>query len=157
MIISTEAQNVGFWNSALFKRAAWIFIFLSFVGLADSIYLTIEHYNGSAVNCFIVEGCDKVLSSEYAVMFGIPLGIIGAVYYLSIFSLSVFFLSGHSEKFFKAALIFSPVGSFASAYFVYLQIFVIKYICFYCMISAFSSTFLFLTATFLFFRSKKTG
>ncbi len=42
-------------------------------GLADSIYLTIKHFTGEKVPCSIVEGCEQVLTSSYAEIFGIPL------------------------------------------------------------------------------------
>ncbi|MEK7546916.1 MAG: vitamin K epoxide reductase family protein [Patescibacteria group bacterium] len=156
-MITDKVFKGNFLNSPLARQTAWFFGLFSFVGFADSLYLTIEHYNGASVNCVITSGCDKVLSSEYAVMFGVPLPLIGVIYYLSVFSLIMFFLFTHSEKFFKAALLLSPIGFLASAYFVYLQVFVIKYVCFYCMISAASATALFLAACFLFFKAKKSG
>src|SRR5678810_881595 len=63
----------------------WVYIIvacLSLVGLADAIYLTIEHITGRSVQCTIIAGCSEVLSSSYAVISGIPVAMIGAVAYL---------------------------------------------------------------------------
>ncbi|MCA1574752.1 MAG: hypothetical protein LC770_09490, partial [Acidobacteria bacterium] len=46
---------------------------VSLAGLADSIYLTVEHISGRSVKCTIVSGCSEVLSSPYATVRGIPL------------------------------------------------------------------------------------
>ena len=43
---------------------------LSLVGLADALYLTVEHVTGQSVRCTIVAGCSEVLSSTYAVVAG---------------------------------------------------------------------------------------
>ena len=48
-------------------------------GLADAIYLTIHHYTGTKVPCSIIEGCEQVLSSQYAEIYGVPLAIFGAI------------------------------------------------------------------------------
>ena len=47
--------------------------FVSLFGLADSIYLTVEHISGESVRCTIIAGCSEVLSSRYAVVGGVPL------------------------------------------------------------------------------------
>ena len=43
---------------------------LALVGLADALYLTIEHVTGQSVRCTIISGCSAVLSSPYAVVAG---------------------------------------------------------------------------------------
>jgi uncharacterized membrane protein len=59
---------------------------LSLLGLADALYLTIEHVTGQSVRCTILAGCSAVLSSPYAVVAGIPLAAIGAAAYFAVFS-----------------------------------------------------------------------
>ncbi|MBI4119351.1 MAG: hypothetical protein HY456_00705, partial [Parcubacteria group bacterium] len=66
------------------SRAA---IILSFIGLADSAYLTANHYSYAATTCLIVSGCDKVLASSYATIGTIPVAILGIVYYFLIIAL----------------------------------------------------------------------
>ena len=67
---------------------------LSLLGLADALYLTIEHLTGQTVRCTILSGCSEVLSSQYAVVAGMPLAAVGAAAYFAVFSLAVLALGG---------------------------------------------------------------
>ena len=68
---------------------------LALVGLADALYLTIEHVTGQSVRCTIISGCSEVLSSPYAVVAGIPLAMIGAAAYFTVFSLAILAAFGY--------------------------------------------------------------
>lgn len=117
---------------------------VSFIGFADAAYLTIQHYNQGILPCVIFKGCDQVLTSSYAKVLGIPISLIGAVYYLTILISALLFLDTKNPK---ALLVlgYLPVAGLAvSLGLVYLQLFVIKAVCFYCMFSAISSTILFI-------------
>ncbi len=61
---------------------------VSLIGLADSLYLTIEHVTGQSVRCTITSGCSEVLGSPYAVVAGVPLAFIGAIAYFTVFTLA---------------------------------------------------------------------
>src|SRR5580765_7824483 len=75
---------------------------VSLLGLADALYLTVEHVTGQSVRCTIVAGCSEVLSSQYAVVAGVPLAMIGAAAYFSVFSLATLAFFGYR---FAAALL----------------------------------------------------
>lgn len=119
-----------------------ILLLLALAGLADSIYLTWEHFNKvippCTVNTFlpILSDCGKVLTSPYSVMFGVPLAIAGIIHYgfLSGWLIASFITE---KKIFKYFIILqSIVGAIASLYFMYIQIGIIGSICIYCTISA---------------------
>ncbi|WP_055075903.1 vitamin K epoxide reductase family protein [Pseudanabaena sp. 'Roaring Creek'] len=59
---------------------------LSLFGFSLTTYLTVTHFLGQKVALCTVEGsgCDLVLSSEYAKIFGVPLTIFGALGYLTL-------------------------------------------------------------------------
>ena len=61
-------------------------VVLSLFGFSLTTYLTVTHFFGQKVALCAVEGsgCDLVLSSEYAKVFGIPLTIFGALGYLTL-------------------------------------------------------------------------
>lgn len=61
-------------------------IALTLFGFSLTTYLTVTHFFGQKVALCEVEGsgCDLVLSSEYAKIFGIPLTIFGALSYLTL-------------------------------------------------------------------------
>src|SRR6267142_258622 len=68
---------------------------VSLVGLADSIYLTVEHLTGQSVRCTITSGCSEVLSSPYATVRGYPLAGLGALAYFAFFSLATLAAFGY--------------------------------------------------------------
>ena len=129
------------------RGIALIFLFLTFCGFVDAAYLTVEHYLGVIPPCSVSQGCEKVLVSEYAVVGGVPVALIGSFYYLLLFLFAVASLSSeensNSDRFLRLAAKITPLGFMSSLWFVYLQFFVIHAICIYCLISATISTLLF--------------
>lgn len=125
------------------------FLLLSLIGLGDSFYLALKHFQpvNPLEKCGITGGsCDLVLRSSYSEIFGIPLAVIGVLYYLIM--LVAFLVYNQKAK--RIASATSLVGFVASLYFVYIQLVVIGAICEYCMLSAVVSTLLFvLTQKFL--------
>ena len=130
-------------------QPGWIYVVvavLSLLGLADAIYLTIEHITGQSVRCTVIAGCSEVLSSSYAVISGIPVAMIGAVAYFTVFSLAILYLFGY--KFTQLLLLVLVGGMFiATLWFLYLQAVVIKAFCQFCLLSAATTI---LMAIFLF-------
>jgi uncharacterized membrane protein len=129
------------------------FIIISFLGFLDATYLTAQHYMGAIPPCVITTGCETVLTSEHSVIFGVPTALWGAMYYLLIFILAVLAFDIKPEIIRFTAYL-TPLGFLASLYFVYLQLFVIKEICSYCMISAATSTILFILGMFVIMKYK---
>ncbi|HEY8185647.1 MAG TPA: vitamin K epoxide reductase family protein [Pyrinomonadaceae bacterium] len=108
---------------------------VSLIGLADSIYLTVEHLSGRSVRCTIVSGCSEVLSSPYASIRGIPLAAIGAVAYFTVFSLATLAAFGYRGV--GKLLIFVVSAMFLTTlWLLYLQAFVIGHFCQFCLLSA---------------------
>jgi uncharacterized membrane protein len=50
---------------------------LGFVGFLDAVYLTAKHYTGFEITCSLVHGCEQVLTSQFATVFGILSGYCG--------------------------------------------------------------------------------
>ena len=117
------------------KKLYAVAALLSLVGLADALYLTIEHVTGQSVRCTIISGCSEVLSSPYAVVAGVPLAVIGAAAYFTVFSLAILAAFGYRI----AGTLLTPlvIAMFVvSLWLVYLQAFVIREFCQYCLLSA---------------------
>jgi uncharacterized membrane protein len=114
---------------------------VSLAGIADSIYLTVEHLSGRSVKCTIVSGCSEVLSSPYASVRGVPLALIGATAYFSAFSLAT--LAAFDYKL-AATLLTLLVGLMflTTLWLTYLQAFVIGHFCQFCLLSAIVTTIL---------------
>ena len=123
------------------RKSAIILALLSLLGLADSLYLTIEHVTGQTVQCTIISGCSEVLSSPYAVIAGVPLALVGAVAYFTVFSLATLAAFGYRI----AATLLTPlvIAMFlVSLWLIYLQAFVIREFCQFCLLSAAITTLL---------------
>ncbi|MDP3991514.1 MAG: vitamin K epoxide reductase family protein [Candidatus Colwellbacteria bacterium] len=127
----------------------WGFIALSFIGFLDATYLTAKHYLGIPINCSFFTGCEEVTSSQYATILDIPVSLAGAGYYLLIFVLVIAYLDTKKERILYFISRLTPLGFIASLWFLYLQLFVIKAICLYCMISFTTSTLLFILGLIL--------
>ena len=117
---------------------AWSYLIaavLSLVGLADAIYLTVQHLTGQSLRCTIISGCSEVLSSQYAHFGSIPLATIGAVAYFLVFSMAILAAFGYG---FARPLLATVVALMflMTLWLLYLQAFVIHHFCQYCLLSA---------------------
>ncbi|HKQ52221.1 MAG TPA: vitamin K epoxide reductase family protein [Pyrinomonadaceae bacterium] len=108
---------------------------LAVVGLADAVYLTVEHLAGRSVPCTITGGCEQVLNSSYATVAGLPLSGLGALAYFTAFSLATLAAFGY-RKASDLLLILVVLMLAVSVYLFILQAFVIKAFCQFCLLSA---------------------
>ena len=104
-------------------------------GVADAVYLTVKHFTGEAVPCSVVEGCEQVLTSSYAEVFGIPLAAFGALAYFTAFSLAILAAFGDRRMWNLFGVQVVLMAMF-TVWLVYLQAFVIEAFCQFCLISA---------------------
>ena len=118
---------------------------VALVGLADAVYLTINHYTGEKVPCSVTGGCEAVLTSAWSEIGGIPLAAFGAAAYFVAFSLAVLAAFGNRAMWRVFGVVASLMAVF-SVYLLYVQKFEIKEFCQYCLLSAATSVTLFLIA-----------
>jgi len=116
---------------------------VALVGLADSVYLSVKHFTAEPVPCSLVEGCEKVLTSPYAEVAGVPIAAAGAAAYFVAFALAVLAAYG-DERMWKIFGGLATLMAGFSLWLIYLQAFVIGAFCQFCLISAASSLTLFL-------------
>ena len=105
---------------------------LSALGLAIAGYLTYVHYAEIESVCSIAHGCQKVQTSEWAELAGVPVALLGLIGYAGIFA-SVF-VPGEAGLMAGAGM--SLVGFGFSAYLTYREIWSIEAICVWCVASA---------------------
>jgi uncharacterized membrane protein len=122
--------------------AGWLSF--SLIGFLDATYLTIQHYRGVGLDCGPLLECDAVMTSQYAAIGGIPVALLGAIYYLTIFLLTVAYYDRKHRSILAIISRLTILGFLASLFLVYLQAFVIRAFCFYCLLSALISTGLFM-------------
>lgn len=133
----------------------FLILVLSFLGFLDAAYLTILHFKNAIPPCTI-SGCEIVLTSKYAVINGVPISLIGAVFYFLLIILSVFLLTKPKDSgklrilYVKQGIFFlTAVGFFISLILIYIQFVIIKSWCQYCIFSEILNTGLFGLAFYL--------
>src|SRR3989344_6927831 len=86
------------------------FLIVAAFGFADATYLTTKHFLGAPVACSILKGCEQVTTSPYSVIFGIPVALLGSLYYLTILILSVIYLDSRKLFVLKLLACLTPFG-----------------------------------------------
>jgi uncharacterized membrane protein len=124
----------------------WIARALALVGFLDATYLTATHYGAGSLACGPGGGCDIVTTSQYAIVAGVPVALLGLIYYVVVNLIVWTPSSGWSRSLGIAFVAITAVAVATSAVFVYLQAAVIDAWCRYCLVSAAVSLGLFLTA-----------
>ena len=145
------------------KWIVWSIITVAYIGFLDAMYLTVEHYSGVGLNCVIFTGCDAVANSIYSLLLGLPVALYGVLYYLGILFIGLLYFDIGHKRFpgifqllnVKFLPIYTLIGFIMSVRFVYLQAFVIKAFCTYCLFSAVTSTLLFILGVIIFKNRKQ--
>jgi uncharacterized membrane protein len=101
---------------------------LALLGLAISIYLTYVHYAGIEPVCSSISNCERVQTSDYADLAGIPVAVLGIVGYATIL------VSLRMRADVTALLSYLAVAF--SAYLTWAELFKIDAICQWCVVSA---------------------
>ncbi|CAN5474180.1 hypothetical protein BH10ACT11_BH10ACT11_06730 [soil metagenome] len=132
------------------RKAALV---LAGLGIAVAGYLTWVHYEGLETVCLGGGGgCERVQSSDYASIGGVPVALLGLIGYVSMLALLA---RGRSVALLASGLGMVMLGF--SIYLTYLELFVIDAICQWCVLSAVIATLLGLSTTLLALRAPDAG
>ena len=125
------------------KLAIWIAA-IALIGVGIATYLVYIHYAGIKPICAAGNGgCEKVQTSDFAKLAGIPVADLGLAGYLAI--LASLCVRGDLGRLAGAAIALSGFGF--SMYLTYREIFTIKAICQWCVGSAVLMTLLAILTT----------
>ena len=113
-------------------------IVVAVIGLGIATYLTVVHYAGDAPVCAIAHGCATVQKSDYAMLAGVPVALLGALGYIAILAA----LIRDDENARTAAVFLSLVGLGFSGWLTYVEIVKLDAICIWCVGSAICMTIL---------------
>ena len=112
---------------------------LALVGLFVALYLWLHALGfGGPIKCGTGE-CETVQTSQYAVLFGLPVAFYGVVGYLAILIVALVALRPAAllePKWNQVLVGLATVGLLFTAYLTYLELFVIHAICRWCVGSA---------------------
>lgn len=127
------------------RRLYFVAAVVALLGLADGIYLTVEHVTGRTAECVASSGCQEVLGSKYAAVGPLPLAAIGAFAYFTAFSAALLAAFGYPKcGGFFAFVVTLMFGT--TLCLLYIMAFVLHAFCDYCLFSAAVTTVLTLIA-----------
>ena len=135
------------------RRLRLVAIVLATIGLCVAAYLTYIHYEGIKPVCGLGGNCEKVQSSEWSRLAGIPVALLGLLAYAAI--LATLFVE--REQALVAGALFALAGFGFSAYLTYRELFSIDAICPWCVASAVIMTLLAVVTTARLLMAPATG
>jgi uncharacterized membrane protein len=137
--------------------APFYLIAATFIGIADTLYLSYNHFINAIPSCAI-GGCETVLTHPSATLYSlnVPLAYLGLIYYLYLLCLAAFLAFDPRSKGLRwAMLLYTGFGLVCSVAFELFQYFVIHALCMYCGISAATTAILFALSVWHFISTKK--
>ncbi len=121
-----------------------IIVILTLLGLIDSLYLTLVHFDlisyeapVSTVCMFHGGNCETALSSGYADLLGVPAGIWGMLYYLGVLGMAGVRLATGKWPVPRGVLGLMSAAALYSAFLIYVMVAIIHVPCPYCLAAHF--------------------
>lgn len=129
----------------------YLLLAFALLGFLDASYLTIQHFQHAIPPC-TVGGCESVLTSSFATLFGIPISLIGAIFYATVGILTGIFLTMRSKPQAISLLLFAlcTAGFLVGLLLIGIQAFILHSWCYYCLFSELIDFLLFDTAWWLY-------
>lgn len=125
-----------------------VLIFAAFAGFLLAFYIRHKKHANEKLVCPLDSDCESVIHSDYSVFFGLPVEVLGMIYYGIVAVAYGLFLM--FPQFVSPFAVFSVIalstGAFLfSLYLTSIQIFALKQFCSWCLVSAGLSTAIFFT------------
>ena len=121
------------------------FIVLAIAEVIDSGYLVWQHYHKKPLVCPLDHKCDVVTESKWSHIFIVRNEVLGLLFYISLaIGILLFMFLPELQVVLFLLLLATMGGVLFSLLLTFIQIFMIKDYCFYCLISALLSLLLFL-------------
>ncbi len=126
-------------RGSLHGGPTWVIPALAIIGLGVSLYLGSVETSGADAVCGPVGDCNAVQQSSYASIFGIPIGVLGAIAYIGLIIgwIVTRVSKGRTADIAAFLIALAAFGGTAfSAYLTFLEPFVIGATCMWCLTSA---------------------
>jgi uncharacterized membrane protein len=120
----------------LVNKLAWTGTILALIGFGLSLYLTVAHYTTPEIlSCAenSIVNCAKVTTSSYATILGIPVALLGLLYYVSMIPMQLpIAWRNKSVALKRVRLASSVIGIVMILWLIYVELFKLNAICLYC-------------------------
>jgi uncharacterized membrane protein len=130
---------------------------LDVAGLAIATYLSVVELGGGVPACGPLKGCEEVALSEYSRIGGVPVAVYGVGLSLILLTLAIAWWRTNLYVLLLAHYGLSLAGVLFEAYFMYLQVAVIKAVCVWCTSYGLSLILRFVIAFAVWLRQPKPG
>jgi uncharacterized membrane protein len=132
-----------------------ILAILDTIGLLVAGYLSVVELGGGVPVCGPIHGCEEVALSEYARIGGVPVAVFGVILSVTLLILALAWWRTNIYGLLLAHYGLSLVGVIFDGYFLYLQVFVIKAVCIWCVTYEISLLLRFLIAFYVWYRQPR--
>lgn len=133
---------------------------LALAGIFVALYLTLYKLGAIGELSCRVGSCETVNSSPWAVFLGAPVAAWGVAFYMVTFVLAMAGLQGRfadSRRLSLGLVLLSGFGVLFSGWLTYLELFVIRAICQWCVVSAVIVTLIFMVSALDYVAERKSG
>jgi len=113
----------------------WVLTTASYAGFAISAYLTFVHYRGYVSPCYVVHGCEQVQTSRFSAVLGVPVALLGTIFFAVMFYLGIALLTRSGAKLVRTYKILAYLGALAVIPLFLLQAIALRAFCSYCVAS----------------------
>ena len=128
---------------------------LDTIGLGIAGYLSVVEFQGGVPSCGLIEGCEEVARSQYNNFAGIPVALFGVFLSVALLALALAWWRTDIYGLLLGHYGLSLVGVMFDGYFLFLQVFVIKAVCIWCLTYELSLLLRFLIALVVYLRQPK--
>lgn len=132
--------------------AVFIIAILALAGFTDAVYLTVKHYFGDLPVCTVVAGCEAVALSEYSQIAGVPISLLGTLFYIAVLILGIAWFDTKKLSLIQRLPLLTVPAFLFSIGLMYLMFAVIEALCIYCLLSAITTTFIMLISIWLYYQ-----
>ena len=134
---------------------AIILAVLDTIGLLVAGYLSVVELGGGVPACGPLKGCEEVALSPYAWIGPIPVAVFGVLLSVVLLGLALAWWRTNIYGLLLGHYGLSLVGVIFDGYFLYLQVFVIKAVCVWCVTYEVSLLLRFLVALYVWYRQPR--
>jgi uncharacterized membrane protein len=136
---------------------AIILAVLDFLGLIIAGYLTIVELPGGVPVCGPLKGCEEVAKSEFSRIGGVPVAVFGVLLSITLLALALAWWKTDIYGLLLGHYSLSLLGVIFDGYFLFLQVFVLKALCIWCLSYEITLLLRFLVAFLVWYRQPKPG
>jgi uncharacterized membrane protein len=115
------------------RRSGSVLVILAVLGIATAGYLAAVKLSGELPVCGPLHGCETVALSTYSEVMGVPVAVIGVAYSVVALVASIVWWRSGERRALYLLYGMGLLGLLAVAYLTYLELFVIRAVCVWCV------------------------